>query len=80
VAPIALGGAISVALFSYAGGLCFGFNSDWDKFPDLHDLVLATEQEFEKLRKAAVAEGPLPPEPRRRQRQPGGGPAPRRTS
>jgi len=80
VAPIALGGAISVALFSYAGGLCFGFNSDWDKFPDLHDLVLATEQEFEKLRKAVAEPGPLPPEPRRRQRQPGGGTAPRRTS
>jgi len=63
VAPIALGGAISVALFSYAGGLCFGFNSDWDKFPDLHDLVLATDREFETLRKAAVAgPAPVPPE------------------
>lgn len=56
VAPIALGGALSIALFSYAGGLCFGFNADWDKIPDLHDLVVATVQEFETLHKAAVAD------------------------
>jgi diacylglycerol O-acyltransferase len=60
VAPIALGGALSVALFSYAGGICFGFNSDWDKFPDLHDMAQAIDLEFETLRKAAAG-GPADP-------------------
>ena len=60
VAPIALGGALSVALFSYAGGICFGFNSDWDGFPDLHEMAQAIDLEFETLRKVAAA-GPAAP-------------------
>jgi len=43
--------ALGVALFSYDGGLYRGFNADWDAVPDLHEFVLAIEQEFETLRK-----------------------------
>ncbi len=43
--------ALGVALFSYDGSLFWGFNSDWDAVPDLHDFVLAIEREFEALRK-----------------------------
>ena len=43
--------ALGVALFSYDGGLYWGFNADWDAVPDLHDFVLDIEREFETLRK-----------------------------
>jgi WS/DGAT/MGAT family acyltransferase len=43
--------ALGIALFSYEGGLHWGFNSDRDALPDLHDFVGAVEQEFETLRK-----------------------------
>jgi WS/DGAT/MGAT family acyltransferase len=44
---------LGVALFSYDGGLFWGFNSDWDAMPDLHDFVSDVEEEFALLRKAA---------------------------
>jgi WS/DGAT/MGAT family acyltransferase len=43
--------ALGIALFSYDGGLYWGFNSCWDRMPDLHEFVLAVESEFETLRK-----------------------------
>lgn len=43
--------ALGVALFSYAGGLHWGFNADWDAVPDLHEFALAIDHEFEALRK-----------------------------
>jgi WS/DGAT/MGAT family acyltransferase len=43
--------ALGVALFSYDGGLHWGFNADWDAIPDLHEFVFAIEHEFEALRK-----------------------------
>jgi hypothetical protein len=42
---------LGVALFSYDGGLYWGFNSCWDGMPDLRDFVHAIEREFETLRK-----------------------------
>ncbi len=42
---------LGIAIFSYDGGLYWGFNSCWDLMPDLHDLVGFVEQEFETLRK-----------------------------
>ena len=41
--------ALGVALFSYAGQLCWGFIADWDLVPDLHDFVLAIESSFVEL-------------------------------
>jgi WS/DGAT/MGAT family acyltransferase len=45
--------ALGVALFSYAGRLCWGFIADWDLIPDLHDFVLAIESSFRELQSAA---------------------------
>lgn len=49
--PLFANQALGVALFSYDGGLFWGFNADWDAVPDLHDLVELVQQEFETLRK-----------------------------
>jgi WS/DGAT/MGAT family acyltransferase len=54
VVPLAPCQTLGIAQFSYAGGLYWGFNADWDVMPDLHDLVEAVEQEFEVLREAAA--------------------------
>ncbi len=67
VVPLATGQALGIALFSYAGGLHWGFNSDWDALPDLHDLVEATTVEFDLLLSAAHANAlPPPPMPARK--------------
>ncbi len=55
VVPLAAGNALGIALLSYAGGLHWGFNSDWDALPDLHDLVDSIVAEFETLLSAAKA-------------------------
>jgi len=54
VVPLAIGQTLGIALFSYAGGLYWGFNSDWDVLPDLHDLVVAVDTEFAELRAAVL--------------------------
>ncbi len=41
--------ALGVALFSYDGGLHWGFNACWDAMPDLHDFVDSIDREFETL-------------------------------
>jgi len=46
---------LGVALFSYGGGLYWGFNADWDQFPDLHDFVVAIDASFRELCEAADA-------------------------
>jgi WS/DGAT/MGAT family acyltransferase len=45
--------ALGVALFSYAGKLCWGFIADWDLIPDLHDFVEAIASSFRELQAAA---------------------------
>jgi diacylglycerol O-acyltransferase len=50
VVPLLAGQALGIALFSHDGGLYWGFNSDWDAVPDLHELVLDVERGFEALR------------------------------
>jgi hypothetical protein len=54
VVPLAPTQALGVALFSYQNRLYWGFNSDWDAVPDLHDFVEAVHVEFEALRKAVA--------------------------
>jgi WS/DGAT/MGAT family acyltransferase len=51
VVPLFSSQGVGIALFSYDGGLYWGFHADWDALPDLHDLVLAVQTEFEVLRK-----------------------------
>jgi WS/DGAT/MGAT family acyltransferase len=53
VAPVAH--SLAVAVFSYDKGLYWGFNADWDKFPDLHDLIEFTRDEFERTLEASAA-------------------------
>jgi len=56
--PVFVGQALGVALFSYDGALCWGFNADWDSLPDLHDLAGWVDEEFEGLKKLAARVGP----------------------
>ncbi len=44
--------ALALGIFSYDGSLFWGFNSDWELLPDLHDLAEAVDEEIEVLRKA----------------------------
>jgi WS/DGAT/MGAT family acyltransferase len=53
--PLTRSQALGVALFSYDGGLFWGFNADWDAVPDLHDFVRAVDREFSDLQRAASA-------------------------
>lgn len=53
VVPLFSNQGLGIALFSYDGRLCWGFHSDWDALPDLHDFVLAVGEEFARLREAA---------------------------
>jgi WS/DGAT/MGAT family acyltransferase len=51
--PLFRNQALGIALFSYDGKLCFGFNADWDLMPDLRDFVRAMRESFDELRAAA---------------------------
>ena len=47
--PLLPGQALGIACMSYAGGLYWGFNADWDRLPDLHDCVTAVDRNFREL-------------------------------
>jgi hypothetical protein len=53
--PLLPGGGLGIALFSYEGRLCWGFNADWELVPDLRAFVADLGASFEELRAAAVA-------------------------
>ena len=48
-APLRIDQGLSVGVACGSRELAFGFNSDWDLFPDLHELVIATQRSFEQL-------------------------------
>ena len=52
--PLLPGGGLGVALFSYEGKLCWGFNGDHELVPDLSSFVDDVRASFEALRSAAV--------------------------
>ena len=54
--PLFSNQALGIAVVSYDGEVFWGFNSDWDSLPDVHDLVDDLGVEFEKLRKRAAIE------------------------
>jgi WS/DGAT/MGAT family acyltransferase len=58
VVPLFQNQALGLALFSYDGRIYWGFNSDWDVVPDLHDLVAAVDHEIDVLGAPEVL-GPL---------------------
>lgn len=57
--PLFTNQALGVAVMSYDGKVHWGFNSDWDSLPDLHDLVTGVGVEFEAFKKAAAVRRPV---------------------
>jgi len=49
--------ALSIGLFSFNGGLFWGLTADWEKLPDLHDLVELLGDSFKELQEAAASSG-----------------------
>jgi hypothetical protein len=56
--PLFSNQGLGIALFSYDGGLYWGFNADWDALPDLHELVDGVAVEFEALQKLEARSAP----------------------
>ena len=54
IVPLIPGGGLGIALFSYEGKLCWGFNGDYELVPDLPAFTADIKAGFEDLRKAAV--------------------------
>ncbi len=54
VLPLIGNQALGIALMSHGDSLCWGFNSDWDAMPDLHDLVDRVKAAFDELWSVAV--------------------------
>jgi len=50
--PLFENNALGIALFSYDDRIFWGFNSDWEALPDVHDFVCGIDREFERLREA----------------------------
>ncbi len=46
---------LGIALFSYNGGLHWGFNADWESFPDVHEFVEDLETSFAEYQQLATA-------------------------
>jgi len=53
--PLFQNQALGFALFSYAGTLYWGLNSDWHQLPDLHDLLADLRTAFDELTAVAKA-------------------------
>ncbi len=53
--PLWVGHGAGIALFSYAGNLHWGFNTDWDVIPDPQVLVDAVAASFDELKQAAAS-------------------------
>jgi WS/DGAT/MGAT family acyltransferase len=53
--PLYSNQAVGVALFSYAGGLFWGLNADWEGMTDLHGLVELLRDEFAALLRLALS-------------------------
>lgn len=49
---------LGVALFSYSGQLCWGFNADWERFPDVHEFVELLERSFDEYQRLARERAP----------------------
>ena len=81
VVPLFLNQGLGIALFSYAGRLCWGLNADWDALPDLHDFAEGIGEEFSRLHEAALRVSQEEPQrPSRGRTRPASRKAPRRDS
>ena len=47
--------ALALAVLSYNGKVFWGFNSDWDALPDVHNVVEGIGEQFDELHAAARA-------------------------
>ena len=68
--PLVTGCGLGIALFSYDGRLCWGFNADPGLVPDLESFVLAVRDSFEELRSLAVKRSLKPKRRRVAERSP----------
>jgi diacylglycerol O-acyltransferase len=73
VVPLLDGLGLGIALFSYDGKLCWGFNADWDLVPDLDLLVGFVRDAADELRGLAAR---ARREPKRGPRRAAAAPAP----
>jgi len=55
IVPLIPGCGLGIALFSYEGKLCWGFNADYHLIPNLEDFAEDVASAFESLRQAAIA-------------------------
>ena len=55
-APIIENMGLVIAVMSYDGNVCWGFNADYDRVPDLADFVAIARTAFERLARAAGVE------------------------
>jgi hypothetical protein len=44
---------LSVGVLSYDGKVCWGFNADYDRLPDVAELTALVQKSFERLAEAA---------------------------
>jgi hypothetical protein len=56
--PIMRNQNFGIALFSYNGRLHWGFNADWQGFPDVHEFVEDLEASFDEYRRLATPRAP----------------------
>jgi len=63
VVPLLDGLGLGIALFSYDGKLCWGFDADWDLVPDLEQFVGFVRESFDELRDIARRARPEPKRP-----------------
>lgn len=56
IVPLIPGCGLGIALFSYEGKLCWGFNADYHLVPNLEDFAEDVRFAFEALRQAAVTQ------------------------
>jgi WS/DGAT/MGAT family acyltransferase len=74
-APLLENMGLTIGVLSYNGLMCFGFNADFDRIPDLADFVVLMQRSFERLFDAAGAESipavaPARVRPRKRRQKP----------
>jgi WS/DGAT/MGAT family acyltransferase len=74
VVPLLDGLGLGIALFSYDGKLCWGFNADWDLVPDLERFVGCVREAADEL--GAIARHAQPPPRKRAPRRPAAEPPP----
>lgn len=65
--PLADRTGLGIALFSYDGRLCWGFNADYEVVPDLSRFIAFLRESQEELLK--LAEGPIELRPKARKRK-----------